>query len=536
MPVTNRRRVWRYIRGLAAPVVLWALVLVTLWEPLQSWLHGQELYDKDALTEWIEEARLYKETLPEMVHSYLERVDTEHRLAQQLDLSKDESKQRLDRARKDIEFKAEEIAVHLAALGTPTRIYASQLPLFPNVYRLQVCFADQPESKWITWDSRASRHPSQYRQLQKHYLDGNRAWINVKYQFHAFSKRERNELAARANARWLFILAVAATAASFLWLYRLRQQELERERQRALAEQQVHEAERLHLQEALRRQEAERRQEEAERRALELKSQLFANIGIMAGSYAHNIKNLLVRPNDLLQRCLERDGLSSEQDHMLREVRQTLATVTERLQQILHTVRRDPSRAEMKAIDLNELAAEMKRTWEELAREKWKLMLTAELWPEPLWIHGDISHLNQAAENLLFNARDATFEMRNHLRELARRQSDGQAEDRSLDRRQALIAAASWKGQVTLATRREGDRGILEVRDNGIGMSEEVRRRCTQTHFSTKRDNALYEGYNSGMGLGLSFVVVILEHHQATLEIESEPLAGAVFRVSFPLS
>ena len=38
------------------------------------------------------------------------------------------------------------------------------------------------------------------------------------------------------------------------------------------------------------------------RAALEMKSQLYASIGIMAGSYAHNIKNLLVRPNDLLAR------------------------------------------------------------------------------------------------------------------------------------------------------------------------------------------------------------------------------------------
>ena len=49
-----------------------------------------------------------------------------------------------------------------------------------------------------------------------------------------------------------------------------------------------------------------------------------------------------------------------------------------------------------------------------------------------------------------------------------------------------------------LRTRRDGDRAILEVQDNGIGMTEEVRRQCTQTHFSTKRDNALYEGYNAG--------------------------------------
>ena len=38
------------------------------------------------------------------------------------------------------------------------------------------------------------------------------------------------------------------------------------------------------------------------------------------------------------------------------------------------------------------------------------------------------------------------------------------------------------------------------------------------------------------MGLGLSFVTVILEHHRATLEIESEPLHGAMFRASFPLA
>ena len=75
---------------------------------------------------------------------------------------------------------------------------------------------------------------------------------------------------------------------------------------------------------------------------------------------------------------------------------------------------------------------------------------------------------------------------------------------------------------------------ILEVQDNGIGMSDEVRRRCTETHFSTKRDNALYEGNTTGMGLGLSFVAVILEHHHAQLEIESAPLRGALLRVRFP--
>ena len=87
---------------------------------------------------------------------------------------------------------------------------------------------------------------------------------------------------------------------------------------------------------------------------------------------------------------------------------------------------------------------------------------------------------------------------------------------------------------MVLRTRRAGDAVLLEVSDNGAGMSEEVRRRCTETHYSTKRDNAIYEGHSTGMGLGLSFVVAILDHHRAGLEIESAPLRGATFRVRFP--
>jgi signal transduction histidine kinase len=193
-------------------------------------------------------------------------------------------------------------------------------------------------------------------------------------------------------------------------------------------------------------------------------------------------------------------------------------------------VRRDPSRPERTRIDLNNLLRDLDHTWRELAREKWKLILRLDLALEPLYIEGDWSHLQQAVENLLFNARDATYEMRGYLRDSARQNTALTSEER----RQALIAAASWKGEVSLRSWREGNQAVIEVRDNGVGMTEEVRRHCTETHFTTKRDNALYQGQNTGMGLGLSFVVVILQNHGAALEIESEPHRGTLFRARFP--
>jgi signal transduction histidine kinase len=196
----------------------------------------------------------------------------------------------------------------------------------------------------------------------------------------------------------------------------------------------------------------------------------------------------------------------------------------------LRTVRRDPGKADVTKIDINELVRDMQKTWAEMAWDKWKLRLTSETCDGALLVSGDISHLQQAIENLLFNARDATFEMRNKVRDEAWRLPRGN------ERNQRLIDAAAWKGEVSLRTWRDGEFAVLELRDNGIGMTPEVRENCLTTHFTTKRDNALYEGLSAGMGLGLSFVAVVLEHHGAALEIESEPLKGALFRVRLPLA
>jgi signal transduction histidine kinase len=558
-----RRRFWSYARILIAPLLLWGLVVVALGEPLQTWLHGEEIYDRAALQEWLDEVRGYRGTLREMIEDYLNRAHDYVRLRRApAEASGQIEPAEVRAAREILAVRHEEIREQLQTLGVPpTKRHAGQLPLFPLIYRLQIRFhlegspfaelsaarlgddgfrLDAP----IAWDSGLPTDASQYQVLE--YPLHPYATAYIRYQLHAFNKRQRIEQAHHQRLRQLSALAVAGTVLSLLWMVVVQRRERERERQRLAARDKEDQTERLLLQAERRHADTERQLLEqrlatqaAERQALELKSQMWASIGIMAGSYAHNIKNLLVRPNDLLRRCLESDSVSPEQISMLDEVQQTLGTVTERLQQILHTVRRDPSHVEPTVLDLNAVVGELENTWKELARDKWKLDLVLELNAPPcgdggnedtLWMAGDVSHLQQAIENLLFNARDATFEMRNRLRDDARQAADLDAPSR----RQALIAAAAWRGRVVLRTFRRDRDIVLEVRDNGAGMTEEVRARCTQTHFSTKRDNALYEGHSTGMGLGLSFVLAILEHHRAKLEIDSEPRRGTTFRLRFP--
>ena len=528
-------KIGRYVQALIAPLAIWLLLGAALF-----YLNHEERYDKAALLEWLQETRNPDYTLPELASQYaaLARDYLQKHSQQHLDLDL------ATRASRRLLVKREEIYEHLKTLGEPaTKTYPGLLLLFPTVYRLEVRFASEnwphlhedeiKPQRPIVWDS--GQEPGVARYKSDVFPLGDSAVIEIHYQLRAWNKRQRDEQWRSRGLLLLVLLGAAATGLGLAWLMLVHDRETREEQRRRLAQYQLVQAERQLLQETARHAETERQllaqrlaTQEARRRALELETNLYANIGIMAGSYAHNIKNLLVRPNDLLRRCMESKEAGPEVRRMLQEVEQTLGLVTDRLQQILQTVRRDPSQAREQELDLNELVRTLGHTWSDLAADRWQLDLVIEPAPEPAWIRGDLSHLQQAVENLLFNARDATFERRNQLREAARR-------DPTPARRQAILEAATWRGRVTVRVQATEQGPILEVQDNGAGMSEEVRQRCTETHFSTKRDNALYEGLSTGMGLGLSFVASILENHRATMTIESTPGQGTTFRLGFPL-
>jgi len=68
----------------------------------------------------------------------------------------------------------------------------------------------------------------------------------------------------------------------------------------------------------------------------------------------------------------------------------------------------------------------------------------------------------------------------------------------------------------------------LMLRDNGLGMNEEVRQRCLEPFFTTKQ-------VGEGTGLGLSIVHTILrEIKGASITVESHPGQGSCFSIRLP--
>lgn len=106
-------------------------------------------------------------------------------------------------------------------------------------------------------------------------------------------------------------------------------------------------------------------------------------------------------------------------------------------------------------------------------------------------ISADASELRDALMNLIFNAVDAM----------------------------------PGGGKIRFRTTYTAGRVNLEVHDSGVGMPEEVRRRCLEPFFTTKGE--------AGTGLGLAMVYGIVERHGGTLDIRSAPGEGTTFIISF---
>jgi len=88
------------------------------------------------------------------------------------------------------------------------------------------------------------------------------------------------------------------------------------------------------------------------------------------------------------------------------------------------------------------------------------------------------------------------------------------------------LRAVPSRGTIRVRLARDQAAVRLEVRDDGAGMSDEVRRRAAEPFFTTRP---------SGTDLGLSIVQSIVGSLKGTLAIDSAPGAGTTVTVTLPL-
>ena len=88
--------------------------------------------------------------------------------------------------------------------------------------------------------------------------------------------------------------------------------------------------------------------------------------------------------------------------------------------------------------------------------------------------------------------------------------------------------ATAANGNIWITTRREGDEAVVTVRDDGVGMTPEVREHVFDPFFTTK-------DVGGGTGLGLAISHGVVTAHGGRIEVESAPGSGATFRIILPI-
>lgn len=84
-------------------------------------------------------------------------------------------------------------------------------------------------------------------------------------------------------------------------------------------------------------------------------------------------------------------------------------------------------------------------------------------------------------------------------------------------------------GKIIVRTRHVGETVVIEVEDNGKGISQEHLNRIFEPFFTTKP-------IGKGTGLGLSLSFNIIEKHSGSIEVESSAGQGTCFRITLPIA
>ena len=243
----------------------------------------------------------------------------------------------------------------------------------------------------------------------------------------------------------------------------------------------------------------ESKEEEIKNRRLES----LASLTSLAASVAHEIKNPLASISiyvQLLKKKLMAPGSALAEDEGVKKALDVIASEIERLNKtivnFLMAVR--PVRLSAEPLCINSVVEDFASlVGEELKARGIALVLDlAEGIP---MISGDAEKLRQVFLNFVKNAQDA------------------------IEANAALLPAG--EGRIAIRTKAEDAAVVVQIEDNGIGVSDEELPRIFEPYYTTKAD---------GTGLGLPIAYKIIKEHGGDIQVCSYPGEGTCFTFVFP--
>jgi two-component system, cell cycle sensor histidine kinase and response regulator CckA len=245
--------------------------------------------------------------------------------------------------------------------------------------------------------------------------------------------------------------------------------------------------------------------EREQRRLLEHAARMrgVESLGLLAAGVAHDFRNLLAVILGNAE-VLEHEVPEGPLRIASRDVSRAALDASELCERLLTFSGRKPTTPQ--PVDLGELVEEMVRLTR--ARVPKPVALSAEVEPGLPRVLGDPTSLRQIILNLILNAFDAMPE------------KGGTVIVRLRHSRANDIPALDFRA-------RAGSDVVLEVSDNGSGMSSETQSRLFEPSFTTKTD---------GHGFGLASVLGIVRGHEGAIHVESQVGAGTTFRIHLSTS
>ena len=233
-------------------------------------------------------------------------------------------------------------------------------------------------------------------------------------------------------------------------------------------------------------------------------SQKMQAIGQLAGGVAHDFNNVLtaiIGYSDLLL-ANHRPTDPSFQDIM--QIKQNANRAAGLVRQLLAFSRRQTLRPQ--TLQLNDVLSELQMLLRRLVGETIQLDV---VYGRDLWeVKADLNQFEQVIVNLVVNARDAIREGG----KITLRTRNFPASECS-ELKEADVIPAEYV--------------LVEVQDTGHGIPLEVRAKIFEPFFTTKE-------VGKGTGLGLSMVYGIVKQTGGYVFCDSEPGAGATFRILLP--